>query len=64
MSDFDPVCLIHGKRWSEHALGRCLYCCLCYRALEPEECWADEDGQKWDICESCGKLEVLAKAER
>lgn len=49
----DPVCLIHGKRQSEHD---CLYCCLCFVPLEPEECWVDETGQKWDMCKEarCG----------
>lgn len=46
----DPVCVFHGKKASEH---RCLYCCLCFRPLTPEECWEDEDGQKWDVCREC-----------
>lgn len=46
----DPVCVFHGKRASEHA---CLYCCLCFRDLTPEECWEDEQGQKWDVCQAC-----------
>ena len=47
----DPVCLHHGKRMSEHEGGRCLYCCICFNTLTPERCWADEDGQKWDLCQ-------------
>jgi hypothetical protein len=43
----DPVCLFHGKRRSEH---RCLYCCICFWPLTPEECAVDSDGQKWDVC--------------
>jgi hypothetical protein len=62
MSQIDPVCLIHGKRWSEHEGGRCLYCCLCFKPLEPEECWADADGQKWDLCQECGESEQIAEA--
>ena len=50
----DPVCILHGKRRSEHV---CLYCCLCFKDLTPETCWADEDGQKWDICVECGEHE-------
>jgi hypothetical protein len=46
----DPVCAIHGKRWSEHPGGRCLYCCICFRPLEPEQCATDSLGQKWDVC--------------
>lgn len=57
----DPVCLIHGKRWSEHEIGRCLYCALCYVPLEPEQCWRDEEGQAWDLCESCGVAEEVAR---
>lgn len=50
----DPVCLIHGLKRSEHD---CLYCAICYVTLTPEECWVDKEGQKWDLCESCGKRE-------
>ena len=57
----DPVCSIHGKRWSEHPLGRCLYCCLCFTPLTPEECWADEEGQKHDLCVECGAREQAAQ---
>lgn len=51
----DPVCAFHGKRRSEHI---CLYCCLCFETLTPDECWADEDGQKWDLCIPCGRKEA------
>lgn len=53
----DPICAFHGKRWSEHVGGRCLYCCICFKTLTAEECWADEEGQKWDLCRECAKLE-------
>lgn len=46
----DPVCVIHGRRWSEHDGGRCLYCCICFRPLEADECATDSSGQKWDVC--------------
>jgi hypothetical protein len=46
----DPVCAIHGKRWSEHDGGRCLYCCICYRPLTHDECAVDGDGDRWDVC--------------
>lgn len=60
----DPVCLIHGKKWSEHKLGYCLYCCLCFKPLTPEECHVKEDGTKEDVCVSCAEEErkqLLAK---
>lgn len=50
----DPVCVFHGKRASEHY---CLYCCLCFETLEPEDCWEDEEGVKWDICRPCKEHE-------
>lgn len=50
----DPVCLIHGKRMSEHD---CLYCCLCFTPLTPEQCHVREDGQKEDVCLKCAKQE-------
>lgn len=53
-SALDPVCLLHGKRRSEHV---CLYCGLCFTDLTPETCWADEHGQKWDLCRECGEAE-------
>jgi hypothetical protein len=64
----DPVCAFHGKRMSEHEGGRCLYCCICYRSLEPAECVVDSDGQKWDVCkgacaQEAGIDEQLSKGE-
>lgn len=60
----DPVCLIHGKRWSEHEGGRCLFCCLCFDELTPEQCSRNEEGQLQDICFSCWAIElVLAASE-
>ena len=49
----DPVCVFHGKRWSEHV---CLYCCLCFETLTPEECFVNGDGVKWDMCRECGEI--------
>lgn len=47
----DPVCAIHGRRWSDHEDGRCLYCCICFRSLDADECAIDsQGGQKWDVC--------------
>ena len=50
----DPVCVFHGKRLSEH---ECLYCCICFQTLTRDECWRDENGQAWDLCEACGRAE-------
>ena len=52
----DPTCLFHGKKWSEHKYGRCIYCPLCFRSDEYEH-WVDAEGQKWDICVGCKKYE-------
>lgn len=54
----DPVCLIHGLKWSEHKGGRCLYCCLCFKPLTPEECHALPGGVLEDVCKDCAKAEV------
>jgi len=51
----DPVCLLHGKRLSEHV---CLYCCLCYRTLTVDECHVRTDGEKEDVCEDCACQEA------
>lgn len=53
----DPVCLFHGKRRSEH---HCLYCCLCFETLTPDECYVDAAGVKWDVCVECAAHEALA----
>ena len=60
----DPVCAFHGLRASEHEHGRCLYCCICFTTLTPETAWADETGQKWDLCVPCGEQEEKEKNER
>jgi hypothetical protein len=46
----DPFCAHHGKRWSEHEGGRCLFCCICFSSLTPGDCATDSKGQKWDVC--------------
>lgn len=57
----DPVCLMHGKKMSEHV---CLYCCLCFKNLTPEECYVREDGVKEDVCEDCAAREQRMMEER
>lgn len=54
----DPVCVFHGKRWSEH---RCLYCCECFATFTPDECWVDVDGQKWDVCKACASVDPITE---
>lgn len=54
----DPVCLVHGKRRSEHL---CLYCCLCFNPLTPETCHVNDEGKKEDVCEDCVEMERLMK---
>lgn len=53
----DPTCLIHGKKWSEHELGFCLYCCLCFKSLTPDECHVLPNGKKEDVCKPCATKE-------
>lgn len=57
----DPVCAFHGKKWSEHEGGRCLYCCICYKPLTPDECVVNTAGEKWDVCK--GRCAVEAGIE-
>lgn len=54
---FDPVCAIHGKRMSEH---QCLYCCLCFKSLTPDECNVTPEGFKEDVCKPCAEAERAA----
>lgn len=56
----DPVCLVHGKRMSKHL---CLYCCLCFKPLTPEECNVREDGVKEDVCKLCAKKEKMVRCK-
>jgi len=50
----DPVCLIHGKKKSEHV---CLYCCLCFKSLTLEECNINKEGHREDVCVECAEEE-------
>ena len=50
----DPVCLVHGKKQSEHV---CLYCCLCFKSLTLDECNVRKDGKKEDVCKPCATRE-------
>ena len=51
----DPVCILHGKKASEHEFGFCLYCCLCWKTLTPDTCHVKADGVKEDVCKPCAK---------
>ncbi len=53
----DPTCAFHGKKWSEHEGGRCLYCPLCFRSDFNYPKYVDEEGQMWDVCQECGEME-------
>ena len=61
MRNIDPVCLIHGKKWSEnppHWAGKCMYCCLCFKVLNSlKECNLLPNGSYEDICLDCAKIE-------
>lgn len=61
MTTIDPVCVVHGMRASEHD---CLYCCLCFKSLTPDECHVLPDGSKEDVCEECAAAEQLVLAKR
>lgn len=61
MAKIDPICLIHGKKMSEHL---CLYCCLCFKPLRPEECYVREDGVKEDVCVPCAERESRCRYQR
>lgn len=60
----DPVCAFHGRRWSEHPDGRCLYCALCFTTLSFEECHELPDGSREDVCEDCAALEAAELKRR
>lgn len=59
----DPVCAFHGKKLSEHEDGRCLYCCVCYKPLTPDECVVDTTGTKWDTCKGRCAMEAGIKEQ-
>lgn len=48
------ICLHHGLSYGKH---KCLYCCLCFKTLHPEECHITKDGQKEDVCIDCSAKE-------
>jgi hypothetical protein len=57
--DIDSVCLVHGKRLSQHD---CLYCCLCFDDLTLEECHVRDDGQREDVCNECAAMDAAVMA--
>lgn len=61
LNNIDVTCLIHGKKMSEHT---CLYCCLCFKTLTPDQCNTLDNGEKEDVCISCAKREKIAAEER
>jgi hypothetical protein len=48
------ICLVHGQEIGKHV---CLFCCLCYKDLKPEDCNINDEGQKEDVCKDCAALE-------
>jgi hypothetical protein len=64
MPHIDPVCLIHGKPWSEnppHWAGRCMYCCLCFKEFKSlEEMYLRPDGFREDIDECVSYSIIVA----
>lgn len=60
-SKIDPVCIIHGKKRSEH---ECLYCCLCFAALTLDKCSLNKGGEKQDVCIDCAKKEKVYEKYR
>ena len=58
---FDPVCLMHGLKQSEHI---CLICCLCYKDLTVEECHILPDGTREDVCNECAVKEQAVMEAR
>jgi len=54
---FDYTCIIHGKKMSEHPPYGCLYCCLCFCDLTPDQCHVRPDGKKEDVCNQCAEEE-------
>ena len=50
----DPICVFHGLRRSEHL---CLYCCLCFKTMTPEECDRLPSGERRDVCVECAENE-------
>lgn len=32
-------------------------CCICFKRVPVDDVYEDLDGQKWDMCQSCGERE-------
>lgn len=32
-------------------------CCICFEWVAPDDAWRDDGGQRWDMCQSCGREE-------
>jgi hypothetical protein len=52
----DPVCIFHGRRYSEH---KCLVCCLCFCDLTPAKCNKLPNGILEDVCQECAIKETI-----
>jgi hypothetical protein len=50
----DITCSMHGRKRSEHM---CLFCCLCFEDLTPEECNVRDNGALEDVCKPCAEEE-------
>jgi hypothetical protein len=52
--DEAPVRLCCGQRhWHVVCPDGLVMCCVCFERVPADEAWED-DGQKWDVCRTCG----------
>jgi hypothetical protein len=46
--------------WADRVPDGQFLCCLCFEAFPTEQAWMDADGQRWDMCDTCGESERIA----
>lgn len=49
------------RHWGAQCPDGLVMCTLCFERKQVDDLWADEKGQRWDICQACQEAE-LARA--
>jgi hypothetical protein len=50
--------------WAAQVPEGTFWCCICFETYPVDQASVDEDGQKWDVCVGCKRIEDAALAAR
>jgi hypothetical protein len=45
------------RHWGVVCPDEMVMCCICYHRVPADQVYTDVGGQKWDMCDPCGKAE-------